>query len=118
MNDIHHDLHMTVGDASEDIIVQMDTLLEQMKIAARLAEAQSSFIKTLTYGEAIAGIWEKPPDDENAVADTNGLYLNCVNSGLYMVVSLCLYSTILNQSLLLDLHCWYIKILFAQFLNK
>lgn len=63
----------------------MDALLEQMTVAERLAENQSSFINVLTYGEAIAGIWEKAPDDDKAVADTNGLYLNCVNSGLYMV---------------------------------
>ena len=107
---------MTVGDASEDIIVQMDTLLEQMKIAARLAEAQSSFIKTLTYGEAIAGIWEKPPDDENAVADTNGLYLNCVNSGLYMVSLLSfLYSITLNRNLLLNSNIDISRLIYTTF---
>lgn len=74
-----------VGDASEDIIVQMDALIQQMAIAQKMAENQSSFINVLTYAEAAAGIWEKAPDDDKAVADTNGLYLNCVNSGLYMV---------------------------------
>ena len=31
-----------------------------------------------------AGIFEPAPVDENAVATTAGLWLNCINSGLYM----------------------------------
>ena len=31
-----------------------------------------------------AGIFEPAPTDEGALADTWGLYLNCINSGLYM----------------------------------
>ena len=32
-----------------------------------------------------AGLFEPPPTDENALADTLGLMLNCINSCLYMV---------------------------------
>lgn len=31
-----------------------------------------------------AGIFEPAPSDDSALADTWGLYLNCINSGLYM----------------------------------
>ena len=31
-----------------------------------------------------AGIFEPAPADEDSLADTWGLYLNCINSGLYM----------------------------------
>ena len=31
-----------------------------------------------------AGIFEPPPADEDAIATTGGLLLNCINSGLYM----------------------------------
>ena len=31
-----------------------------------------------------AGVFEPPPADEDALADTMGLMLNCINSGLYM----------------------------------
>ena len=50
-----------------------------------------------------AGIWEKPPKEEDAIATFNGLLLNCVNSGLCEYQShsavlcdpsyLCLFST-------------------------
>lgn len=35
-----------------------------------------------------AGILEPPPRDEDAVATRLGLWLNCINSGLYMVRTL------------------------------
>lgn len=31
-----------------------------------------------------AGIFEEAPSDDGALADSWGLYLNCINSGLYM----------------------------------
>ena len=36
------------------------------------------------HGCRQAGIFEPPPPDEEAVATTLGLLLNCINSGLYM----------------------------------
>lgn len=67
------------------MIAQMDTLLDQMAQAERLAQTQAQLVHVLTWGETQAGIWEPPPEDSLAVADFNGLLLNCVNSGLYMV---------------------------------
>lgn len=68
----------------------MDQLLERMNQAERLAHNQSSLVHVLTWGETQAGIWEPPPEDSLAVATFNGLLLNCVNSGLYMVINLVL----------------------------
>jgi len=79
----------TAGDQSEDVIVQMEALLENMGQAERLAHNQSSLVHVLTWEETQAGIWEPPPEDEKAVATFNGLLLNCVNSGLYMVITPC-----------------------------
>ena len=63
----------------------MDQLLDRMSQAERLAANQSSLVHVLTWEETQAGIWEPPPEDDLAVATFNGLLLNCVNSGLYMV---------------------------------
>ena len=65
--------------------MQMDELLDRMNQAERLAQSQSSLVHVLTWEETQAGIWEPPPEDSLAVATLNGLLLNCVNSGLYMV---------------------------------
>lgn len=70
---------------TEDVIRQMDALLEQMSSAERLAQAQAQLVHALTWEETQAGIWEPAPEDSLAVATFNGLLLNCVNSGLYMV---------------------------------
>ena len=74
-----------IGAGGEDVILQMDALLEAMAQAERLAHNQAQLVHVLTWEETQAGIWEPPPEDKNAVANTNGLLLNCVNSGLYMV---------------------------------
>ncbi len=66
--------------------MQMDELLDRMNQAERLAQNQSSLVHVLTWEETQAGIWEPPPEDSLAVATFNGLLLNCVNSGLYMVI--------------------------------
>lgn len=63
----------------------MEALLERMNQAEELAHNQSSLVHVLTWEETQAGIWEPPPEDSLAVATFNGLLLNCINSGLYMV---------------------------------
>ena len=77
-------MRFEIGDA-EDVIAQMDALLDQMSQAERQAQMQSQLVHVLTWGETQAGIWEPPPEDRLAVANFNGLLLNCVNSALYMV---------------------------------
>lgn len=80
--------------------------MDRMNQAERLAQNQSSLVHVLTWEETQAGIWEPPPEDSLAVATFNGLLLNCVNSGLYMVRSL-------NSSTLLI----HIKVLFKLFVR-
>lgn len=53
-----------------------------------LAQRNAMLVHGLDWNERRAGIFEPAPTDDLAVATTLGLVLNCLSSGLYMVMTL------------------------------
>lgn len=52
-----------------------------------LAQRNAMLVHGLDWNERRAGIFEPAPTDDLAVATTLGLVLNCLSSGLYMVMA-------------------------------
>ena len=52
-----------------------------------LAQRNAMLVHGLDWNERRAGIFEPAPTDDLAVATTLGLVLNCLSSGLYMVLT-------------------------------
>jgi len=74
-----------VADGVGEPIEEMAAVLEALAAAKKLAARNAGLVVAQpTWTEKQAGIFEPPPADEEAVATTLGLLLNCINSGLYM----------------------------------
>ncbi|CAL5227554.1 g10545 [Coccomyxa viridis] len=72
------------GQLDEVEEIDLEELLEQMKFALEMADRNARLIHPTPWQEAQAGIFEPAPAEEDAIATTTGLLLNCINSGLYM----------------------------------
>ena len=74
-----------VADGVGEPVEEMAAVLEALAAARALAKRNAGLVVAQpTWTEKQAGIFEPPPADEEAVATTLGLLLNCINSGLYM----------------------------------
>eukprot|EP00884_Botryococcus_braunii_P019635 jgi/Botrbrau1/6355/Bobra.0098s0014.1 len=67
-----------------DAVAAMDKLLRTLDEAEAKARRNAHLVHAVSWAEAQAGILEPAPRDEDAVATPIGLWLNCINSGLYM----------------------------------
>lgn len=69
-----------------------------------LAQRNAMLVHGLDWNERRAGIFEPAPADDLAVATTLGLVLNCLSSGLYMVMACTHAVHALLPDLVLRLH--------------
>ena len=75
-----------------------------MDAMENLAQRNAMLVHGLDWNERRAGIFEPAPTDDLAVATTLGLVLNCLSSGLYMVMACTHAVHALLPDLLVRLH--------------